>query len=325
MLIFDPEVLLATADIIKGYCAKQREIMDDYFSKIMALKSEWSDDETFGSMVEEIRNLSRDFLDIIDEIESTYPEYFRSKAQLILERPVFNGGQGGSHSGGGDASAHSGGDFAYNPFSRGFDVEKALKGVEYRPIEPASAPRTEQDIIDNLSGGDETEGSCSSLALAYAGNKAGYEVLDFRGGNSRRVFSSRATIEQIASLNGVDSVVIRGKDDSLCAEQLMTKMQKGKEYYLATGGHAAVVRLNNEGRYQYLELQSGIPSDNGWQPLTLGALFNRFGCEDGQDASYSNYLIELGSLQNSREFLHLLGYINTAKYDQMKGADGHVR
>lgn len=54
-------------------------------------------------------------------------------------------------------------------------LEKA--NVEYRPIQLAEQGRTEQDIINRLSGGDMTKGSCSSLALAYAGNKAGYDVL----------------------------------------------------------------------------------------------------------------------------------------------------
>lgn len=64
-------------------------------------------------------------------------------------------------------------------------LEKA--NVEYRPIQLAEQGRTEQDIINRLSGGDMTKGSCSSLALAYAGNKAGYDVLDFRDGDSRFV------------------------------------------------------------------------------------------------------------------------------------------
>lgn len=170
-----------------------------------------------------------------------------------------------------------------------------------------------------------TEGSCSSLALAYAGNRAGYVVYDFRDGQSREVFSSRSSIEQIANLDGVNSVILRGTDDTICAEQLMSSMEPGREYYMATGAHAAVVRLSNEGIYQYLELQSGVPSENGWHPLTLSTLFSRFGCEDGQSREYANYLIELDSLQNSSEFLDLLGYINTDESAQMRGASGHVR
>ena len=205
------------------------------------------------------------------------------------------------------------------------NIRDALKGVEHKPIVPASGARTEQEIISSISGGDMTEGSCSSLALAYAGNRAGYVVFDFRDGQSRDVFSSRSTIEQIAQLDGVNSVIQRGKDDTVCAEQLMSHMERGREYYMATGAHAAVVRCNNEGRYQYLELQSGVAGENGWRPLTQEALYSRFGCEDGQNQEYANYLIELDSLQNNEEFLDLLGYINTDEALQRRGASGHVR
>ena len=52
--------------------------------------------------------------------------------------------------------------------------------VEYRPIQLVSSNRTSQEIVGRLSGGDMTRGSCSSLALAYAGNVAGY----FMNGNA---------------------------------------------------------------------------------------------------------------------------------------------
>lgn len=204
-------------------------------------------------------------------------------------------------------------------------IHKSLKGVEHRPIQPASTERSEQQIISSISGGDMTQGSCSSLALAYAGNKAGYVVYDFRDGKSREAFSSRLSIEQIANLDGVNSITLHGKDDTICAERLMSNMKPGKEYYMATGSHAAVVRLNSQGNYEYLELQSGNPSENGWHPLTLSALYSRFGCEDGQSREYSNHLINLDSLQSNPDFLHLLGYINTDKYSQVKGASGYVK
>lgn len=205
------------------------------------------------------------------------------------------------------------------------NVRESLKGVAHRPIVRASVARSEQQIINSISGGDMTEGSCSSLALAYAGNRAGYIVYDFRDGQSRATFSSRHTIDQLANLDGVDSTIICGTDDTKCAERLMSTMEPGKEYYLATGAHAAVVRVTPERHYQYLELQSGTPSENGWHPLTLNALYARFGCEDGQYHEYANYLIELGSLQSNTEFLDLLGYINTDESAQRRGASGHVR
>lgn len=217
----------------------------------------------------------------------------------------------------------SGSNISDRIFRRNDSLDKVLKGVEHRPIEFAAEERTEQQIISSISGDDNTKGSCSSLALAYAGNRAGYVVYDFRDGQSRDVFSTRRSIEQIANLDGVNSVILRGVDDTLCAEQLMTRMEIGREYYMATGEHAAIVRQNNEGYYQYLELQSDIPSDNGWQPLTLNALSVRFGCEDRQATECSNYLIELDSLQSNTEFLNLLGYINTDESAQARGASRH--
>lgn len=242
----------------------------------------------------------------------------------------FNGGS--SHTNGSSNYADdelelssSGGNIFDRIFRRNDSLDKSLKGVEHRPIERTTEERTEQQIISSISGGDMTEGSCSSLALAYVGNRAGYVVYDFRDGQSRTVFSTRRSIEQIANLEGVNSVILRGTDDTLCAERLMASMETGREYYMATGAHAAIVRLNDEGHYQYLELQSGIPSNNGWQPLTLNALSVRFGCEDGQAMECSNYLIELDSLQNNTEFLNLLGYINTDESAQVRGASGHER
>lgn len=170
-----------------------------------------------------------------------------------------------------------------------------------------------------------TKGSCSSLALAYAGNRAGYVVYDFRDGQSRDVFSSRSSIEQIANLDGVNSITLRGTDDTMCVERLLTNMESGREYYLATGSHAAVVRLSREGGYQYLELQSGVPSDNGWQSLTLNSMYRRFRCRDDRETEWSNYLIDLDSLQSNSEFLNLLGYINTAETAQVRGVNGYER
>ncbi len=210
-------------------------------------------------------------------------------------------------------------------FNRSRNINNELKGVEYKPIRVAFFSRSEEQIISNISGGDMTEGSCSSLALAYAGNRAGYIVYDFRNGRSREVFSSRSSIEQIANLDGVNSEVLRGTDDTICAERLMSSMEQGRQYYMATGAHAAVVRLNSEGIYQYLELQSGTPNENGWHTLTLSELYSRFGCEDGQSRDYANYLIDLDSLQNNEEFLNLLGYINTDESAQVRGESGYVR
>ena len=197
------------------------------------------------------------------------------------------------------------------------------QGVGYRQIEPARPNRSSEEIVANLSGGDLTQGSCSSLALAYAGNRAGYNVLDFRDGESRSYFSSRSSIRQIATLPGVRSAESNGRNDIETTHNLIDTIPSGKEFYLATGQHAAIVR-NNNGQMQYLELQH--PSNgNGWHNLDDYVLVNRFGASPNHTVPFSSHLIEVDSLSNNQEFLNILGYINTAESEQRKGVSGNVR
>ena len=299
--------------------------------KYQQLSGEWKDRKykELGDVVQECNRALNEILKVLykgekfvgslanslQEYENTGLEYLSNQEQIAsgnyeTSRAFGSNGRSG---------------FFANIFNRSQNINDALKGVEYKPIRTAFFSRSEEQIISNISGGDMTEGSCSSLALAYAGNRAGYIVYDFRDGQSREVFSSRSSIEQIANLDGVNSQVLRGTDDTICAERLMSSMEQGRQYYMATGAHAAIVRLNNEGIYQYLELQSGTLSENGWHTLTLSELYSRYGCEDGQSREYANYLIELESLQNNAEFLNLLGYINTDVSAQMRGESGYVR
>lgn len=64
-------------------------------------------------------------------------------------------------------------------------LKRNIKSYKVKMYEKQSST---EEIIKNISGGDETEGSCASLAYAYAGNKAGYTVNDFRGGESQDFF-----------------------------------------------------------------------------------------------------------------------------------------
>lgn len=88
-LILDADSLFAIADVIGGYCAKQRETLNVYYAQIMALESEWRDDETFGAIAEEINKLKTHAIFALDEINEVYPKYFREKARLILSRPTM--------------------------------------------------------------------------------------------------------------------------------------------------------------------------------------------------------------------------------------------
>lgn len=195
--------------------------------------------------------------------------------------------------------------------------------VDYLPIKLFGKERTTEEIVGRLSGGDLTKGSCSSLALAYIGNRAGYDVLDFRDGESRAYFSNRNSIKKIATLPDVKSSIAYGRNDVESANNLLNDMAEGKEYYLATGQHASIVRKNGD-HFEYLELQHP-GSRNGWQYLDDYILINRFGCDVSRAFRNSSFLIEAESLAHSQEFLSTLGYINTAEFSQKKGVTGNVR
>ena len=115
---------------------------------------------------------------------------------------------------------------------------------------------SEDKIIKNISGGDKTKGSCASLSFAYVGNKAGYKVLDFRGGYSQSFFSRTANVKKIAQLKCVESYIAKNTNDFKAVNQLLPNVKAGKEYILATGEHAAIIRMSKKAKgFEYLELQ----------------------------------------------------------------------
>lgn len=199
--------------------------------------------------------------------------------------------------------------------------------IERRTVEPLQEKLETDQIIERLGGGDQTKGSCASLSFAYAGNKCGYDVLDFRGGESQNFFSYGLNVSKIASMDGVVSKEVREYNDFKAAATLVTEMKENKEYILSIGKHAAIVRKNGE-RFQYLELQS--ESGNGWNPLTNNTLKWRFGCKKshtlaGQKLTSRSSLIEVESLGNNEGFREILEYINTSASSQKKGVGGHER
>lgn len=206
------------------------------------------------------------------------------------------------------------------------------ENIDYNPVKKIKNVKTEDEIINRLSGGDQTSGSCSSLAFAYIGNKAGYDVLDFRGGSSCKFFSRDSNIQKIADLKNVKSYVEKHTSDFKAVKNLLSHAEQGKEYYLSTGKHAAIVRKTENGM-EFLELQSpgtkGYPP-NGFAPLTDKILRKRFGCKNshsiyGIKLEAQSTLIDIESLYESDEFKDVLGFINTEGKNQMKGANGSVK
>lgn len=200
-------------------------------------------------------------------------------------------------------------------------------GVEQKKCEKLPKKLDDKAIVDRLGGGDKTKGSCSSLCLAYVGNKIGLDVLDFRGGDSLQVFATLRTIKEIAGLPGVLSFTTKNINDFKSAEELIPNIESGKDYIFTVGKHAAIVRKSNDG-YEFLELQSS--TDNGFKKLTKGILKDRFDCKRshtlyGRKVEHSAVLIDCDSLGKAKDFKPLLSYINTDKDKQNKGADGDVK
>lgn len=202
---------------------------------------------------------------------------------------------------------------------------KQNPAISYLDPQRLDAGTTEEQIISRLAGRDKTRGSCSSLAFAYAGNKGGINVLDFRDGESRSFFSQDYHISQIVTAAG--GMVVKEYNDFVGANQVLKTVEAGKEYYFACGRHAAIVRKNGEA-YEYLELQHDTL--RGWHGLTKEVLQHRFGAQRshtvyGHKMECSTFLIEIDQLNACSDFREMLGYINTQADKQQKGDGGSVK
>lgn len=196
-------------------------------------------------------------------------------------------------------------------------------GVGYRETKPLQHKLSEEEIISRVGGGDLTKGSCASLCLAYAGNKAGLDVLDFRDGESRSFFSRY--IKDVITVSG--GFVEKDYNDYKAISKLLKNVQTEKEYILATGKHASIIRKSKERGWEYLELQS--PTNNGYRPLTNLKFKSRFGCQKSYTSyktklTMSSFLIDIEDL-NKDGFKELLGYINTQEGQEKKGSKGRIK
>ena len=166
------------------------------------------------------------------------------------------------------------------------------------------------------------------MALTYIANKLGYDVLDFRGGSSTDLFADPNTILRMISMidkvspgSAHQSRLPAAKDS---ARQNLELVEEGKEYYFAAGCHAAMVKKEN-GQLYYLELQSPVSNNNGWQVLDDDALTWRFGCYYvNQSKGMLSVLIDSEAFNNDA-FVSLFSYINTDEKRQNKGGGGSVK
>ena len=225
---------------------------------------------------------------------------------------------------------------AYNTLIDRINVinEKTGGGIEYNEVKYLKNKLSENAIIEKLGGGDLTNGSCASLAFAYTGNKNGLDVTDYRGGQSREFFSTNGYIKKIMELDGVKCQTVKVKKEAFDTAKIIKELPVDKEYYLAVGKHAAIIK-NTEKGVMYLELQSS--RENGWKYFasdgrtTSETLMKRFGARKTVDRQFGKVwekevvLAEVDSFKDNEEFRDILGYINTAKDKQKKGEGGYAK
>ena len=119
------------------------------------------------------------------------------------------------------------------------------------------------------------------------------------------------------------------------AKKLLDKVEVGKEYLFTTGRHSAIVRKTEEGKLQYLELQSSFR--NGWSDFeyenvtkwgtykrTLSdTLKDRFACN--RLSLGISYLTDISCFEGDNELRDILGYITTEPSQQKKGSSGGIK
>ncbi len=211
-------------------------------------------------------------------------------------------------------------------YDRFFNTLSNRLKVKYNAVENHNTKMTEEEIIKILSGGDKTSGSCASLGLAYIGQKQGWNVLDFRGGESQSFFSNGYNLMQLSQIDGIRTINADGKTAITVGNRLLKECEVGKEYYLCCGRHASIVRKLENSKLQYLELQS--EKSSGWTDFDGNpryTLVSRFGC-NSRLPSVCDFMIDISDSNfDTDDFKSLLGYINTAESEQKKGQYGTIK
>lgn len=220
-----------------------------------------------------------------------------------------------------------------NPSDDFVDLVIQLYGTTtYNEVAENESEITLDYIKTKVGGADKTNGSCASLGFAYAGNKCGFHVLDFRGGESQHWFARNADHKEMWKSLGITPIIEDSAKTNLTnAVRILNKMEAGKEYYLSVGKHASIVRKNQDESVDYLELQSSI--DNGWNSLTNDGVFDtkellkwRFGCSTSSIYRSDAVMVDVEDFKNNKdEFRTILGFINTAEDKQMKGTGGDIK
>ena len=223
-------------------------------------------------------------------------------------------------------------------------MQENTRDITYRQVNNLDTPLSDEEIIEKISGGDMTRGSCASLSLSYASNKMGLDVTDFRGGNSQDLYCGSDVIRRMFDISDAQINTYVVTKEAKGTADILNNLEIGKEYILTAGKHMTIVRNTKEGT-QYLELQSN--AKNGWKNFKdenrteIETLVSRFGCKkttDKQlrmlktaDGKYEKVngktitIVDIDTMNPTEEFKEMMGYINTATDKQKKGVKGGTK
>lgn len=199
-------------------------------------------------------------------------------------------------------------------FVSNFRLEVLSEGVKYnQPNYLPLSQRNDASVIEkiNIKNGEDTLGSCTSLALTYVGNEMGLNVIDSRQDKVTELLQQNKYIKKIAKLTS-NPIIVEKSDDYEAWSLLQKQMQIDKKYVLSIGEHTAVVKKNKNG-INYLDLQRG--EESGWKKWSKSTP-KRFGFhttneyKKRSDVDVESFLIDCEELQNSSEFEILLGFIH---------------
>ena len=165
-----------------------------------------------------VRNPETNELELVNEM--TYSDWEKWKKSLV------NSGNGGTINVGTSVikKPKKSLDANYNRLLAGLNAFD----VEYNPVINHTSKLTETEIISALAGGDMTKGSCASVGLAYIGQKLGWNVLDFRDGESRRMFSGSSFLKTLSEMNGMKAYTAQGASSMTVANRLVKMVEPGR-------------------------------------------------------------------------------------------------
>lgn len=214
-------------------------------------------------------------------------------------------------------------------------AEFKRKNVAYKEVQDLDKPLTESEIIEKVGGGDKTKGSCVSVAYAYAANKAGYDVTDYRGGESQDIMAwgNAYRISKLTDSVTPDNSITKSMTPAEKLKFLNTNINEGEEFIVSAGQHCAVVKKSG-GKLHYLELQQepgvrysgGEIGIKGWRPMTKASTMSeRFGDKKKYGRYSGMTMIKVSDLPKVEGFREMMGYVNTATNEQQKGRAGYAK